>query len=283
MNALVRLSGDLPSVEKSFFRNLVAAFAAFILLKKAHVPLRWKKGNMPVLVLRAVCGTIGILANFYAIDHLVLADASMLNKMSPFFAVVFAALFLKERCKPVQVAAIVGAFIGSMFIIKPTFTNLELLPSLIGFAGGMFAGAAYTAVRYLGLKGENGKFIVFFFSAFSCIAILPYLIFHFEPMAWWQLMVLLLAGLAAAGGQFAITAAYTCAPPREISVYDYSQILFSTGLGFFLFGQIPDGYSILGYVVICAMAVWMFFYSIGKFPVRKNKILQDRKEKGKNI
>lgn len=261
MNAFVRLSGDLPSVEKSFFRNLVAAFVAFILLKKDHIPMRWQKGNLPFLLIRSVCGTLGILGNFYAIDHLVLADASMLNKMSPFFAVVFAALFLKEKCKPVQAAAIMGAFIGSLFIIKPTFTNMELIPSLIGFAGGLFAGAAYTAVRYLGLRGENGRFIVFFFSAFSCIALLPYILFHFEPMTMWQLLMLLMAGVSATGGQFSITAAYCYAAPREISVYDYSQILFSTTLGYFLFGQSPDGYSIIGYVIICAMAIGMFFYN----------------------
>ena len=67
--------------------------------------------------------------------------------------------------------------------------------------------------------------------------------------------------LAAAGGQFGITAAYYHAPAKEISIYDYSQIIFSTILGFFLFGQVPDRYSVLGYVIICAMALWMFVYN----------------------
>ena len=75
----------------------------------------------------------------------------------------------------------------------------------------------------------------------------------------WQLGSLLMAGVAATGGQFGITAAYCYAPARDISVYDYSQIVFSAILGFFLFGQLPDVYSWMGYGVICAMAVWMFF------------------------
>ena len=53
-------------------------------------------------------------------------------------------------------------------------------------------------------------------------------------MEWWQLGSLLLAGIAAAGGQFSITAAYTNAPAKEISVYDYSQVIFAAILGFFL-------------------------------------------------
>lgn len=260
MNAFVRLAGDIPSMQKSFFRNFVAAIFAFILLKKNHVPLRWQKGNLRFLILRSVCGTLGILCNYYAIDHLVLSDASMLNKMSPFFAIVFSYFFLKEKCTSVQVFGVIGAFVGSLFIIKPTFSNLALVPSLVGFIGGMSAGAAYTAVRHLGLKGEKGPFIVFFFSLFSCLVTLPYLLFSYHPMSMAQLGVLLMAGAAAAGGQFSITAAYRLAAPKEISVYDYSQIIFSALLGFFLFDQLPDGYSVLGYVIITAIAVLMFLY-----------------------
>lgn len=261
MNAFVRLSGDLPSIQKSFFRNFIAAIFAFIILRRNHTPLRWEKGNLKFLILRATAGTIGILCNFYAVDHLVLSDASMLNKMSPFFAILFSYFFLREKCTPAQIFAVACAFAGSLFIIKPTFTNMELMPSVIGFIGGLGAGAAYTVVRYLGQRGEKGPFIVLFFSAFSCLVTLPALLLDFHPMTAAQTAYLLLAGLAAAGGQFAITAAYCYAPSREISVYDYSQIIFSALLGFVLFGQLPDRYSILGYVIICAMAIFMFFYN----------------------
>ena len=96
MNVSVRLAGDLPSVEKSFFRNLVAAvFAAVILCKNRTVPKVDKKYWGP-LILRCVCGTLGILCNFYAIDHLLVADASILNKLSPFFAIIFSFLLLRK-------------------------------------------------------------------------------------------------------------------------------------------------------------------------------------------
>ena len=86
MGMFVKLAGDLPSIEKSFFRNLVALLFALIILKKDHVHFSGKKENIKYLVIRSVAGTVGILCNFYAVDHLVLSDASMLNKMSPFFA-----------------------------------------------------------------------------------------------------------------------------------------------------------------------------------------------------
>nr|WP_302598364.1 DMT family transporter [uncultured Cellulosilyticum sp.] len=270
MNAFVRLSGDLPSIQKSFFRNVVAMIFAYIILRKNHQGFRPTKGNLGLLILRSTCGTIGILCNFYAVDHLVLSDASMLNKMSPFFAIIFSYLFLKEKINLVQGLGVIVAFVGSLFIIKPSFSNMALVPSIIGLIGGIGAGAAYTAVRRLGQKGEKGPFIVFFFSAFSCLVTLPYLIFNFHPMTMLQFGFLMLAGLSAAGGQFAITAAYCYAPAKEISVYDYSQVVFSAVLGFFLFAQIPDGFSILGYILICGMAVLMFLYNTGKLKTRKH-------------
>lgn len=261
MNVFVRLSGDLPSIQKSFFRNLVAMIFAFVILKSKHTPISVKKENLGIMLLRSICGTIGILCNFYAVDHLVLADASMLNKLSPFFVIICSFIFLKERINWVQTVAVIVAFIGTLCIIKPSFSNTAMMPALIGSPGGLGAGAAYTCVRYLGNHGEKGPMIVFFFSTFSCAVTLPYLIFSFTPMSLLQICVLLLAGLAAAGGQFSITAAYSYAPASEISVYDYSQIVFSAFLGFFLFGQIPDVLSIVGYLCICGMAVFMFLYN----------------------
>jgi len=261
MNVFVRLSGDVPSIQKSFFRNLVAALFALFILLRNNESFRWKAGNLKYLLLRSVTGTIGILGNFYAVDHLVLADATMLNKMSPFFGVIFSAIFLKEKCKPTQALAVIGAFIGSLFIIKPSFANADLLASLIGFMGGVGAGAAYTTVRYLGLRGERGPLIVFFFSTFSCLVVSPVLIFDYHPMATSQLLMLLMAGLCAAGGQFSVTAAYKFAPARELSVYDYSQILFAAVTGYFVFNQIPDGYSFIGYAIIIGMAIMMFLYN----------------------
>ena len=261
MDMFVRMSGDLPSIQKSFFRNSVAAVLGCILVLKEKDSFQWKKGSGKYLILRSLFGTLGILCNFYAIDHLALADASMLNKMSPFFVVIFSFLFLKEKVTAAQILLVMGAFGGSLFVVKPTVSNLDLIPSLIGLLGGLGAGAAYTMVRKLGTVGVKGPFIVFFFSTFSCVITLPWLIFDYHAMTLWQVLVLLLAGLCAAGGQFAITAAYCYAPASEISIYDYTKVIFSMILGFVMFQQIPDFYSWVGYVIICLMAVLMFFYN----------------------
>lgn len=261
MNTFVRLSGELPSFQKSFFRNLVAFFVALVILLREKKGFRLKKDCIPYHLLRSGLGTIGILCNFYAIDHLALSNASMLNKMSPFFVLIFSYFILKEKLTLTQIGIVAAAFAGALFIIKPTPANLELIPSLIGLAGGMCAGFAYTMVRAMGLRGERGSLIVFFFSGFSCLSVLPLMIAGYAPMGSEQLIMLLGAGLSAAGGQFGITKAYTYAPAKEVSVYDYSQIIFSALLGYVIFSQLPDLWSFAGYVLIIGAALAMFLYN----------------------
>ena len=261
MNVCVRLSGDLPSAQKSFFRNLVAAFFAAILIWRNHINLRVERKEWGTLALRCIFGTLGILCNFYAVDHLLVADASILNKLSPFFIIVFSYFILKEKIKPVQAVCVGLAFIGCLFVVKPGFHNAALVPALIGVAGGMGAGIAYTMVRKLGTHGVKGSLIVFYFSSFSCLSVVPWLIFNYTPMTPKQVGILLLAGLFAAGGQFTITAAYTFAPANKISIFDYTQILFATILGYFLFQEIPDGYSFVGYGLIILASFAMFLYN----------------------
>lgn len=270
MNTFVRLAGDLPTMQKVFFRNFVAMIFAFAAMVKAGDSFKPKKGSVKYLLIRSAAGLAGVFGNFYALDKIELSNASMLNKMSPFFALIFSAIFIKEKVKPKQAVAIAVAFIGALFIIKPTFGNADLLASLAGFAGGMAAGGAYTCVRWLGIKGENGKLIVLFFSVFSCVLTVPYLIFDYHYMTAFQWFALLMVGVFAAGGQFAITAAYTHAPSREISVYDYSQIIFAAVVGFFVFGDIPDLWSFVGYFIIIAMAVWMFVYNNRQGTLKKH-------------
>ena len=118
MSMFVHLAGDLPSMQKSFFRNLVAALAAVVLLLRAGEPFRIRRENLPYFLMRSIFGTMGVLCNFYAVDHLVLADASILNKMSPFFTVLFSWLILKEKVMPIQLSLIFGAFLGSIFVVK---------------------------------------------------------------------------------------------------------------------------------------------------------------------
>lgn len=263
MGLFVKLSGDVPIIQKSFFRNAVAMVFAFCVITKNKTWTIPKGKNILYILIRSVAGTLGIFCNFYAVSNMNLADASMLNKLSPFFAVVFSVFVLKEKPTWKQIFAVVLAFVGAMFVMKPTF-SFEGLPAFLGFLGGLGAGIAYTYVRKLSQNNFKGPLIVFYFSAFSCVVTLPYLIFDYSPMSAMQWVYLILAGLSASGGQFFITAAYGKAPAKEISVYDYSQIVFTTLLSLIVFGDLPDIFSFIGYGIIISAAIFNAWNSLKK-------------------
>lgn len=254
MSFFIRKAGDLPTMQKGFFRNVVAMFAATVMLLRTEDKFKIKKGSIPSLLMRAICGTIGLICNYYAIDHMNISDANILNKLAPFFAIIMSALILNEYANRFEWSMVIVAFIGALFVVKPTL-DMKCIPAVVAAIGGLGAGTAYTFVRKLGKQGERGPVIVMFFSTFSCIITLPFVIFDYHPMTLMQLMYLLVAGSCAAAGQFTVTQAYAKAPAKDISVFDYSQVLFAAILGFLFLNQIPDIYSIIGYIIIIGAAI----------------------------
>ena len=89
MGVFVNLAGNIPTMQKAFFRNIVPVFIAGLGLKRAGEEIKLNKGDIKFLILRASFGTAGLICNFYALDHLKLSDANMLNKLSPFFVIIF--------------------------------------------------------------------------------------------------------------------------------------------------------------------------------------------------
>ncbi len=257
----VKLSGPLPTMQKALFRNIISLSIALIILGRTKTRFAWKRQDFPILFLRGLAGTIALVANFYAVDHLILSDATILNKLAPFFVIIFSRIFLKEKITTAQILLVVGAFIGASLVVKPAFSNTELFPYFIGILGGLGAGAAYTCVRELGNRNVPAPLIVAFFSLFSTLTIIPFVIVEHQSMQAYQILFLLLAGISAAGGQFSITKAYSYAPAKEISVYDYTQVLFASLLSIFIFSEYPDATSVGGYLIVTAMAVLMFFYN----------------------
>ena len=257
MSLFVKLSGDLPSIQKGFFRNIIAVFISSIPLIK-----HWKVINTPrnntgwlVLISRSVFGTIGLVLNFYAISHISLADSSIIQKLSPFIIIILSYIFFKEEMTRFQVFAIIIAFIGITLIIKPSGNNIISMGALAALLGALCAGIAYTCVRYLGTHNISGEFIIFFFSSLSSLMLLPYLILDYRTMTYYQLSMLILAGISATIGQYGVTFAYKFAAAKNISVFDYSQVLFSGIFGYMFFGEFPDFQSLIGYIIVISVGI----------------------------
>lgn len=255
MNMFVRLSGDVPVLQKCFFRNVVAVFVSFFMvLRIKGNKFSFEKKNWIYVALRALAGTLGVLCNYYSLSVMNITDASILNKLSPFFALIFSYLFLKERADKWAWISVILAFIGSLFVIKPSFSS-AVIPALCAALGGLAAGFAYAFMRKASLGGVHGSIIIFCFSLFTCLITLPFVLFDYYPMSNLQLIYLLSVGVCATGGQIFITAAYANAPAKDISVFDYTIVIFTAILGFVFLDQIPDVLSFIGYAIIISAAI----------------------------
>lgn len=253
MAAAVKLAGETPLASKVFFRNLVTLgiTGAFF----------WRLGRNPCgptlhlgrLLLRSLFGLGGVSLYFLALGHLQLADASLLNKTSPFFVSVFAVLLLKEPFERALVPVLIAAFVGAMLVIKPGF-HAEPLPALAGLASGLCAGLAYVMVR--SLRGREGPHrIIFYFSLVSCLATMPFLALDPPQPTGIQWLALIGTGLFAAGGQYGLTFAYHHARASRVSVFTYLHVVFAMLLGLVLWGERPDAASVAGGLLIIAAAV----------------------------
>ncbi len=259
MQTAVKLAENIPVIEKVLFRNFISLIIMFFIIKKNNFSYFGKKENQKYLIGRSVFGFLGVVAFFYATNNLILSDAAILNKLSPFFVTIFAFFLLKEKLSKVQVPALIIAFIGACLVIKPQFT-FEAIPAFSGLLSAILAGAAYTLVRYLGDK-EEASTIVFYFSFVSVVCSIPFVITTFVMPTFYEFILLLGIGIFAATGQITLTYAYKYAPASEISIFSYSNIIFSSILGYLVFSEISDYLSIIGGLLIIVSSYIVFLYN----------------------
>ena len=259
MSSCVRLAGDLPGPQKAFVRVLVMGIFSYVPFRRNGERLSLGKEERVPLILRGIFGAIAILLNFYAVDHMNLADANMLNKLSPFFAVFFSWIILKETFDRFDLTALIFALIGALLIVKPG-GNAALVPALAGAMSGVGSGIGNTYVRAAAKAGASKEKVVLVYSIIACLITFPLMMTNFQPMTLKQILAMLACGICSTIGHELNVLAYANAPAHEISVFDYSQVVFAAIIGFALFGQIPDWLSVLGYAIIIGTGIVVFYF-----------------------
>ena len=256
MGLFVKLASDVAVLDKVVFRNLISLVIALVIVLKNRRSFIGQRRNQLALMGRSLLGIGGVVCFFWAIDHLLLADATMLTKLSPFFVAIFAAVFLREHLTIRVAAALTLGFAGGLLVIKPSF-DLEVLPALIGAASSVFAGGAYVLLRYLRNR-EAPETIVLHFSAVSVIGLLPFVLPDFDRPTLTEGLWLLGIGIGAAAGQLTLTASYRHAPAGRVALIGYATIIFSALFGWLWWTEVPDLLSIAGGFLIIAGGVVAF-------------------------
>ena len=140
MNTFLKLAGPIPIAEKIVYKNVICTIAGFVFLAKTYgfkdkTLYLGNRKNIFGLSMRNICGILGITANLYALQHLILSTASVLQDLSVFFVVIFSFIFLKEKVRFWQVVLICVGFLGALVVINPTSVKFALAPALAAIFG----------------------------------------------------------------------------------------------------------------------------------------------------
>lgn len=248
MAVAVKLTPNIPIVEKIFFRNIIGLVPILLTSYKTKISL--KANNTKLIILRSLFGLLGIVSYYTALSLLNLADAVIINKLSPFFVLILSFIFLKEKITKKQIYALLLAITGALFVIKPSF-NLSILPALIAVLSAFLAGCAYTTVRKLS-ETDEALTIVFYFSLSTTLITLPIMYFtnSFVIPSLQQLIILIVLALSALIAQLFMTSAYRYAPAGELAIYTYSNIVFSIIFSVVIWSDLPDTLSLIGAALI---------------------------------
>lgn len=254
------LSENLGVIEITFFRNIFGA--AFIAVTVFKAPIR-NKGSKPVLLLfRAVIGFLAMLAWFYNIAHIPLADAMTFSRTAPIFTALIACFALNEKLNINGWAAIATGFIGVIFIMKPTGFTLKTT-DLVGLFSGIGAAMAYTSVKELN-KYYDTRAMVFWFMLISALCSFLMIIaneyfglkflgeFFGEttmPRGFDWLHIILM-GLCATIAQICMTKSYAATKAGLAAAVSYADIVFAVIFGALLWRAYPDFLSLFGIILV---------------------------------
>ena len=260
MSMVVKLSATtVGTLQQVFFRNLVSLIAVGVVIWKRNLPFLGEKQYQPALFARSFFGFVGVIMLFYATANARQADIAILSRTSPIWTTVFAALILKEKISKVQVPVIALCLAGTVVAMRPSFDS-NILPLLLAAGTAVSSGLAYTMIAFC--KGKvHPLTVIFHFSLFSTVAGFFLMLPTFTMPTFRDVIMLILIGVFAAGGQIGLTFAYQKAPASEVSIYDYVGIVVSMLIGNLVFGEPLAASSILGGVLITSSALWSYWYN----------------------
>jgi drug/metabolite transporter (DMT)-like permease len=254
MSVFAKLAGErLPTMELVLARVIVTLIMSWWVIKRIGI-YPWGN-NKKLLLLRGFAGFMGLSCYFYAIAHLPLADATVIQFCNPMLAALIAVFALKEQLRMVDVMAAVCSMVGVVLVAQPTFlfargTPLDQVAVGIGLVGAIFSAIAYVVIRRLG-STEHHMVVVFYFPLVTGPAALPILAIEglVLPQGF-EWLLLIGIGVAAQLGQIQITQGFKLETAGRASSVTYLQIVLAYTWGVLLFGEYPNAVSILGALLV---------------------------------
>lgn len=248
MAVAIRLaSATLHTFEIAFFRNFFGLMAALPLLVR-HGPDLLRTTQLPRYVFRCMIGIVSMMAGFWAIGHLPLAQAVALSYSTPIFVTIAAVIFLHEQVRARRWAAVALGFVGVMIIVRPGSDSFTV-GSLVALAAAVLSGIVAIQIKQLS-KVEPADRIVFYTTLLWVpMSLLPALTVWKWPhgIAWVWVVA---AGFLGTGGHMLWTRALKLGDVSALTPISFMQLPIVAIAGWLLFQEPLDRWTALGAGVI---------------------------------
>jgi drug/metabolite transporter (DMT)-like permease len=261
----IKLAGPVPVGEVVFFRALFALVPLVVFSIGTIGLARMVRTDRPWLhLIRSAVGSSGMFLNFAALKLLPLADITAFGFVQPIFAVVLAALVLKEVIGPYRGTAVVVGFAGVLLMIQPHGGLLAIVAhGLSAGAGLALTGALASAFVVIYIRQmsatERSETIVFYFMAFCTVVGALTMIWWRVPLSLSNALWLVMAGIFGGFGQIAMTFSYRYAEPSLLAPFDYTSMIWAVNFGLFVFGEIPTVAVLGGAAIVTAAGAFIAF------------------------
>ncbi|MDP3087344.1 MAG: DMT family transporter [Methylotenera sp.] len=252
MGALVKVGAQkFSSGELVFYRSIFGLMVIYLYIFSKKLPL-----GTPVMfkqMSRALVGFASLVLFFYAIAHLPLATAIILNYTSPLFLAIFTPFLLHEKPKKTLFIALIIGFIGISLLLKPTINSTDWLAGSLGLLSGLGAALAYVHVKQLGKVNEPDWRTVFYFTLVSTIGAGLWMFFdNFHALDWQDLPILLGLGFSATIAQLAMTRAYRTGDTLVVASLAYLTVVLASLFGVIWWNEYLslDAYIAIGLIIL---------------------------------
>lgn len=243
-------------VEIIFYRQLIAlpVVAAWIAMTAGLASVR--TGRIGSHAIRMTLGTIGIALNFLSYILLPPAEATAIGFTMPIIGTILSALLLREPTGIHRWGAVLLGFAGVLVMVRPGGGHFAATGVSVAFAAAFLTACISLIVRQLS-RTESSGVIVFWFTALSLPPLGFGMIFYAQPHDGQTWSLLLLIGVVGAVAQICLTGALRWAPVSVVLPMDYSTILWTTALGWLLWGDWPAGTTWIGAALIVASGLYI--------------------------
>ncbi len=249
------LNGSVNQVSLIFSRSLVGALVAMPLFLHVGFKVHFATTRLGLHLLRILFVSVAMGCTYYAYRHLPIAYAASIGQTGPLFTTVLAIVLLREKVNLSKWLALALGYAGVMIMVRPTQGALD--PAvLVALAANLFAGLAIICAK--SLTRTDSSETVLFYATFGVLAVSGLLaVWFWEPPMPEDLWRLGIIGVAGVLSQYCYINALKRAPASFVTPFEYTRLCMSIPIGYFMFSEVPDIWTILGSIVIIVAIVWL--------------------------